>query len=204
MQHAPLAGTGRDTHMPNRAFAPCLAGRSFPEDAQLVQRIVRFLDSQPGGGAQLPSGTRLTPRAFQLLGLSGLGSSGAWQRPQPAPDADKRLRPRVRSFCRSRCMPPSTLPRGAPCTASACGQAAPAPPSPPQAALSGCTTYSRASSSPTAACPPALSAALRAPCRGRPTRCTLCWCGRRAPQGRGGTARHSQLPLRAHACDPAH
>jgi hypothetical protein len=41
-----------------------------------VQSIVRYLASQPGGGPLLPSGTRLTPRAFQLLGLSGLGSSG--------------------------------------------------------------------------------------------------------------------------------
>ena len=48
----------------------------FPGDAELVGRIVRFLAAQPGGGALLPSGTRLTPRALQLLGLSGLGSSG--------------------------------------------------------------------------------------------------------------------------------
>ena len=38
---------------------------------------------QPGGGITLPSGTRLTPRAVQMLGLSGLGSGGglggAWE-----------------------------------------------------------------------------------------------------------------------------
>jgi hypothetical protein len=43
----------------------------------LVQRIVRYLAAQPGGYAPLPGGGRLTPRALQLLGLSGLGSSGA-------------------------------------------------------------------------------------------------------------------------------
>lgn len=48
----------------------------FPSDLSRVRRIVKFLAAQPGGGALLPSGTRLTPRAFQLLGLSGLGSSG--------------------------------------------------------------------------------------------------------------------------------
>ena len=48
----------------------------FPEDVALVQRIVKFLAAQPGGGLLLPSGTRLTPRAFQLLGLNGLGSGG--------------------------------------------------------------------------------------------------------------------------------
>lgn len=48
----------------------------FPGDVARVQRIVQFLASQPGGGLQLPSGSRLTPRALQLLGLSGLGSGG--------------------------------------------------------------------------------------------------------------------------------
>jgi hypothetical protein len=48
----------------------------FPEDVTVVQRIVSFLASQPEGGVRLPSGTLLTPRTFQLLGLSGLGSGG--------------------------------------------------------------------------------------------------------------------------------
>jgi hypothetical protein len=48
----------------------------FPGDVAVVQRIVNFLASQPEGGLRLPSGTLLTPRAFQLLGLSGLGSGG--------------------------------------------------------------------------------------------------------------------------------
>ena len=43
----------------------------FPCDIKLVQRIVAFLSAQPGGGVQLPSGSILTPRALQLLGLSG-------------------------------------------------------------------------------------------------------------------------------------
>eukprot|EP00967_Tisochrysis_lutea_P052827 scaffold65492_cov21-Tisochrysis_lutea.AAC.1 len=43
----------------------------FPEDVALVQRIVSYLASQPEGGLRLPSGTLLTPRAFQTLGLSG-------------------------------------------------------------------------------------------------------------------------------------
>jgi len=43
----------------------------FPGDVNLVQRIVAFLSSRPGGGAMLPSGSLLTPRALQLLGLNG-------------------------------------------------------------------------------------------------------------------------------------
>mmetsp|Transcript_14470 Transcript_14470/g.31400 ORF Transcript_14470/g.31400 Transcript_14470/m.31400 type:complete len:517 (+) Transcript_14470:56-1606(+) len=52
----------------------------FPQDIAVVQRIVSFLAAQPGGGVRLPSGTLLTPRAFQLLGLSGLGSGGGFER----------------------------------------------------------------------------------------------------------------------------
>jgi hypothetical protein len=48
----------------------------FPGDVAVVQRIVNFLAAQPEGGLRLPSGTLLTPRALQLLGLSGLGSGG--------------------------------------------------------------------------------------------------------------------------------
>jgi hypothetical protein len=48
----------------------------FPGDVAVVQRIVNFLAGQPDSGLRLPSGTLLTPRAFQLLGLSGLGSGG--------------------------------------------------------------------------------------------------------------------------------
>jgi len=46
----------------------------------LVQRIVLHLAAQPDGGAPLPSGSLLTPRALQLLGLSGLGASGGFER----------------------------------------------------------------------------------------------------------------------------
>lgn len=48
----------------------------FPDDVGVVQHIVTFLADQPEGGLRLPSGTLLTPRAFQVLGLSGLGSGG--------------------------------------------------------------------------------------------------------------------------------
>eukprot|EP00878_Enallax_costatus_P015140 GHUV01015852.1.p1 GENE.GHUV01015852.1~~GHUV01015852.1.p1 ORF type:complete len:348 (+),score=76.41 GHUV01015852.1:371-1414(+) len=52
----------------------------FPHDVALVQRIVKFLAGQPEGGLRLASGTLLTPRTFQLLGLSGLGSGGGFER----------------------------------------------------------------------------------------------------------------------------
>lgn len=52
----------------------------FPGDVAVVQRIVNFLAAQPEGGLLLPSGSLLTPRAFQLLGLSGLGSGGGFER----------------------------------------------------------------------------------------------------------------------------
>lgn len=48
----------------------------FPADEAAVRRIVNHLAAQPEGGVRLPSGTLLTPRAFQSLGLSGLGSGG--------------------------------------------------------------------------------------------------------------------------------
>jgi hypothetical protein len=48
----------------------------FPQDIAVVQGIVKYLAAQPGGGVVLPSGNKLTPRAFQLLGLSGLGGGG--------------------------------------------------------------------------------------------------------------------------------
>lgn len=52
----------------------------FPEDVGVVGRIVNFLAAQPEGCVVLPSGTRLTPRTLQLLGLSGLGSGGGFER----------------------------------------------------------------------------------------------------------------------------
>ncbi|KAK9810112.1 hypothetical protein WJX72_005044 [[Myrmecia] bisecta] len=52
----------------------------FPADVELCQRIVRFLAAQPGGGARLPSMGLLTPRGFQILGLSGLGSGAGFER----------------------------------------------------------------------------------------------------------------------------
>ncbi|EFJ41741.1 hypothetical protein VOLCADRAFT_84021 [Volvox carteri f. nagariensis] len=52
----------------------------FPGDVELVGRIVRYLAAQPGGSVQLPSGTKLTPRLLQTLGLSGLGTGGSFER----------------------------------------------------------------------------------------------------------------------------
>ena len=50
----------------------------FPDDVAAVQRIVLHLAAAPGGGVDLPSGGRLTPRGLQLLGW-GLGSSGGFE-----------------------------------------------------------------------------------------------------------------------------
>eukprot|EP00879_Flechtneria_rotunda_P017013 GHRR01017811.1.p1 GENE.GHRR01017811.1~~GHRR01017811.1.p1 ORF type:complete len:308 (+),score=89.67 GHRR01017811.1:772-1695(+) len=52
----------------------------YPADVQLMQRIVSCLANLPEGGLRLPSGTLLTPRLLQLLGLSGLGSGGGFER----------------------------------------------------------------------------------------------------------------------------
>ena len=52
----------------------------FPMDVAIMQRLVMHLDSRQEGGAPLPSGGLLTPRALQLLGLSGLGSVGGFER----------------------------------------------------------------------------------------------------------------------------
>lgn len=52
----------------------------FPQDVAIVQRLVMHLDSLPEGGAPLPRGGTLTPRALQLLGLGGMGSAGGFER----------------------------------------------------------------------------------------------------------------------------
>lgn len=52
----------------------------FPGDVQQVHRIVRHLQSQPDGCAQLPSLGVLRPRGLQLLGLSGLGMATGFER----------------------------------------------------------------------------------------------------------------------------
>ena len=54
--------------------------RRFPSDVPIVQGIVRRLAEYPEGGAPLPTGGILSPRGVQLLGLSGLGSSGGFER----------------------------------------------------------------------------------------------------------------------------
>ena len=52
----------------------------YPGDVARVAAIIKLLASAPGGGVPLPSGGTLTPRAFQMLGLSGLGSGGGFDR----------------------------------------------------------------------------------------------------------------------------
>eukprot|EP00199_Chlamydomonas_sp_CCMP681_P000445 CAMPEP_0119111628 /NCGR_PEP_ID=MMETSP1180-20130426/36503_1 /TAXON_ID=3052 ORGANISM="Chlamydomonas cf sp, Strain CCMP681" /NCGR_SAMPLE_ID=MMETSP1180 /ASSEMBLY_ACC=CAM_ASM_000741 /LENGTH=479 /DNA_ID=CAMNT_0007098693 /DNA_START=95 /DNA_END=1534 /DNA_ORIENTATION=+ len=54
--------------------------KRYPGDAPLVRNIIKWLAAQPGGGRVLPDGTLLTPRLFQTLGLSGLGSGGGFDR----------------------------------------------------------------------------------------------------------------------------
>uniref|UniRef100_A0A7S0UXC1 AB hydrolase-1 domain-containing protein n=1 Tax=Polytomella parva TaxID=51329 RepID=A0A7S0UXC1_9CHLO len=44
----------------------------FPDDEELVRRIVRFLDAQPEGGVRLHSGSLLTSKGFQMFGLLAL------------------------------------------------------------------------------------------------------------------------------------
>lgn len=52
----------------------------FPSDKSIVADIVKHLASQPKGGVPLPSGSLLTPRYFQTLGLAGLGGGGGFER----------------------------------------------------------------------------------------------------------------------------
>ncbi|BFI04524.1 hypothetical protein MPTK1_1g14320 [Marchantia polymorpha subsp. ruderalis] len=71
----------------------------FPQDEEVVRSIVRHLAEE--GGVAMPSGGILTPRVLQLLGLSGLGSAGGFERlhyllerawdPLLVPDASVRL-----------------------------------------------------------------------------------------------------------------
>lgn len=52
----------------------------FPSDAPIIHRIVKHLAAQPDGGVLLPSGSLLTPRYLQTIGLSGLGGGGGFER----------------------------------------------------------------------------------------------------------------------------
>ncbi|CAM6115733.1 unnamed protein product [Calypogeia fissa] len=73
----------------------------FPQDEEVVRTIALHLAKAEGGGVLLPSGSTLSPRGLQLLGLSGLGSSGGFERlhyilerawdPVLVPGAKKRL-----------------------------------------------------------------------------------------------------------------
>lgn len=44
--------------------------RRFPEDKEVVARIVQYIKSQPTGFIELPNGSHLTVRLLQTLGLS--------------------------------------------------------------------------------------------------------------------------------------
>lgn len=48
----------------------------FPADAAVVRRIVLHLAAAPGGGVDLPTGGRLTPRGLQMLGWAFGGVGG--------------------------------------------------------------------------------------------------------------------------------
>eukprot|EP00249_Psilotum_nudum_P023876 c29014_g2_i1 orf=461-1783(-) len=52
----------------------------FPDSVKTVQEVVLHLAEAEDSGVTLPSGSKLTPRGLQLLGLSGLGSSGGFER----------------------------------------------------------------------------------------------------------------------------
>ncbi|KAJ7962465.1 putative Proline iminopeptidase [Quillaja saponaria] len=54
--------------------------KRYPEDIKIVQDIVNYLAEKEGGGVFLPSGSFLTPRGLQILGLSGLGAGSGFER----------------------------------------------------------------------------------------------------------------------------
>lgn len=52
----------------------------FPQDAEVVRDIVKYLADCEDGGVPLPSGGMLTPRGLQTLGLTGLGANAGFER----------------------------------------------------------------------------------------------------------------------------
>eukprot|EP00210_Caulerpa_lentillifera_P005956 g5691.t1 len=54
--------------------------KRFPNDVLVVHEIMKFLLRQPECSVTLSSGSKLTPRSFQLLGCSGLGFAGGFER----------------------------------------------------------------------------------------------------------------------------
>lgn len=52
--------------------------KRFPGDVDIIRRIVLHLAGSPGGGVDLPSGGRLTPRGLQIVGW-GLGGVGGFE-----------------------------------------------------------------------------------------------------------------------------
>ncbi|KAF8017065.1 hypothetical protein BT93_H2318 [Corymbia citriodora subsp. variegata] len=54
--------------------------KRYPQDAEVVREVVKYLAESEGGAVILPSGGILTPRGFQTLGLSGLGFSASFER----------------------------------------------------------------------------------------------------------------------------
>lgn len=53
---------------------------TFPGDEQILRELVLFLDSQPSGCVALPSGSVLSTRGLQALGLQCLGFPGSFAR----------------------------------------------------------------------------------------------------------------------------
>eukprot|EP01024_Parvocaulis_polyphysoides_P070188 TRINITY_DN8643_c0_g2_i2.p1 TRINITY_DN8643_c0_g2~~TRINITY_DN8643_c0_g2_i2.p1 ORF type:complete len:515 (-),score=37.97 TRINITY_DN8643_c0_g2_i2:369-1718(-) len=51
----------------------------FPGDVERIGNIIKYLAAQPNGGLQLRDGTLLTPRLFQVLGMTGLGGLGGFE-----------------------------------------------------------------------------------------------------------------------------
>ncbi|WOL00787.1 hypothetical protein Cni_G09500 [Canna indica] len=54
--------------------------KRFPQDIKIVCDLVNYLAKAEGGGVPTPSGGILTPKGLQIVGLSGLGSSGGFER----------------------------------------------------------------------------------------------------------------------------
>jgi pimeloyl-ACP methyl ester carboxylesterase len=52
----------------------------FPADEDVIRELVLYLDSRPGGSVPLPSGSFLSTRGLQALGLQCLGFPGSFAR----------------------------------------------------------------------------------------------------------------------------
>ena len=77
----PCPASADETYARTFGRAMAATGRfysRFPGDVGIVQRIVLHLAGSPGGGVDLPTGGRLTPRGLQLMGW-GLGGVGGFE-----------------------------------------------------------------------------------------------------------------------------